>query len=170
MARRSCRTDLPPADFTRLQRHLAAIQGSAEQVCRFWDAVNNLCDWLVELLWTVHQSQRRFPEPASLVVPEQTLRLEMRQPDWTDSVCLTGIADAVWQVPGKARIMRYRAETRPDPRGGRPGAGVSISPAALDVTQCRARPAGTVGRRLLYACPARAAFSGGRIGGGQTHW
>ena len=85
----------------RLQRHQAALHSSAEQVCLFWEAVQNLCDWMVELLWTVHQSTGRLPEPESLVRSEQALELELREPGWSDAVRLVGIADAVWRVPGK---------------------------------------------------------------------
>lgn len=85
----------------RLRRQQAALHDSAEQVCQFWEAVQDLCDWIVELLWTVYERRGRLPEPQSLVQSEYTLQLELREPGWTDAVQLAGNADAVWRVPDR---------------------------------------------------------------------
>lgn len=78
----------------------AALQESAEQAWLFWEAVCQLCDWIGDLVWAVHQASGQLPEPADLVQSEQPLEILLQQPGWSDSVRLSGTADAIWRQPG----------------------------------------------------------------------
>ncbi len=91
----------------RLVREYAGLHTVAPQVLSLWHAVREACDWLAELYWQRSQAQptrragqnhrvSRGPEWLAAEVP---LACELRAPGWTDSVRLTGIADAVLRVP-----------------------------------------------------------------------
>jgi S-DNA-T family DNA segregation ATPase FtsK/SpoIIIE len=83
----------------RLRQHQHELHATAEYVLTFWDAVQELCGWFAEILWQA-QTRGVFKEAlASLALAEEDLRWELSDPAWTDSVVLTGRADAVWHVP-----------------------------------------------------------------------
>lgn len=83
----------------RLRQHQHNLHPTAEQVLTFWDAVQELCGWLSEILWQA-QTRGVFNEAlAALAVAEEDLRWELHDANWTDSVVLTGRADAVWRIP-----------------------------------------------------------------------
>ncbi|HEY2249409.1 MAG TPA: DNA translocase FtsK, partial [Planctomycetaceae bacterium] len=89
----------------------AALQNLAPQVFAFWQAMQEACHWLAELSWELRSerpSQRmsnaatsraakRAPWQtlAELFSTEEPLECILREPNWTDSVRLVGIADAV---------------------------------------------------------------------------
>jgi hypothetical protein len=72
----------------RLRRDQAHLHHQAGSVLSFWQAVQELCDWLIDL-----------PLSVGPMAPEEPLAWELREPDWTDSVRLTGVADAVLRIP-----------------------------------------------------------------------
>jgi DNA segregation ATPase FtsK/SpoIIIE, S-DNA-T family len=72
----------------RLRRDQAHLHHQAGNVLSFWQAVQELCDWLADQ-----------PLSAGAMTPEESLVWELREPDWTDSVRLTGVADAVLRIP-----------------------------------------------------------------------
>ena len=74
----------------RLGRHQANLHSSAHHVLTFWQAVTHLCDWLME-----------SPEKLACIVPAEPLVLELRAPQWSDAVLLTGIPDALVSPPNK---------------------------------------------------------------------
>jgi hypothetical protein len=83
----------------RLRRHQAELNLSPDQVLNFWDAAQEMCRWLAELLWKANE--RGAPLDRTLVAAEQPLRWELRDDGWTDAVALVGVADAVCRAPGK---------------------------------------------------------------------
>jgi hypothetical protein len=79
----------------RLASHHAVLQPVAGRVLTFWQAVREMCDWLVELLG----AGREAADLTATLRGEQPLRWEVREKDWTDTVVLTGVADLVWRLP-----------------------------------------------------------------------
>jgi len=82
----------------RLRTHHAELNFSPEQVLNLWDAAQELCEWLSELLWKA--KERGVALNGALVTAEEPLRWELRDEGWTDAVVLTGVADAVCRAPG----------------------------------------------------------------------
>lgn len=91
----------------RMAQHQAALQDATEQVLSFWEAIGGLCRWLGELYWTAtgDGARRRLEDPfqwstlAEMITTEQPLCWELHEPDWSDSVRLVGVADAVFRIP-----------------------------------------------------------------------
>lgn len=83
----------------RLRQHQAELSLSPELVLTFWDAAQELCRWLAELLWRAHERGAKLD--GTLITAEQPLRWELRDDTWADAVVLTGVADAVCRVPDK---------------------------------------------------------------------
>lgn len=90
----------------RLTRESAALQNASVQVLAYWQAVRAACDWLTELCWAVHESRAEGTSLRSgsawlaltdLLTTEEPLRCELREPHWTNSVQLAGVADAILQ-------------------------------------------------------------------------
>jgi len=93
----------------RLRTHHAELNFSPEQVLIFWDAAQELCDWLAELLWKA--KERGVALNAALVTAEEPLRWELRDDGWTDAVVLTGVADAVCRAPGSPDWLLIELKT-----------------------------------------------------------
>jgi hypothetical protein len=89
----------------RLSRHQAHLQQTSGQVLVFWSAVQNLTRWFADLVGTVINARRDQPleweDVARIISAEVALTSEIREPGWTDSVSLVGVADAVLRVPGR---------------------------------------------------------------------
>lgn len=99
----------------KLGQERAALRETTAEVLAFWEAAQGLCRWMAELLWTARefptirekllsaQTGVLLPDSAilDLVKAEQPLTLELREPGWTDSVRLTGVADCLWRLPGQ---------------------------------------------------------------------
>lgn len=87
----------------RLVRERAALHEVAPQVLSLWQAVQAACDWLAELNWRVRGQRPRqriaggrpWTTLADWLSTEESLASELREPGWSDSVRLTGVADAV---------------------------------------------------------------------------
>lgn len=84
----------------RLRRHQAVLHSLTYQVLTFWDGVQELCGWLAEILWKLREAGDTELETARSILLEQHLACELREPGWTESVRVTGIADAIWRIPG----------------------------------------------------------------------
>lgn len=90
----------------KLTGHHAALHGVTPQVLAFWEAMQAACSWLAELAWTVRPRRAtrtgQRPAPwetlADWLSTEQPLSCELQEPDWSDSVRLVGIADAIIQL------------------------------------------------------------------------
>ncbi|QGJ68620.1 Stage III sporulation protein E [Planctomycetales bacterium 10988] len=89
----------------RLRRHHNALQESSEQVIDFWSAVKDLGDWFADVLFSAYEKSKSSNTEAFLqgiaegIDSEEPLSWELRQPDWTDSVRVHGIADCIWRIP-----------------------------------------------------------------------
>ncbi len=90
----------------RLRRHAAVLQTSSEAVLGLWQAVRNLCRWMVavvvELLAQSPEARASSHQLASFLQAEVPLVCELRPAGWTEPVRLVGIADSILRVPGKA--------------------------------------------------------------------
>jgi hypothetical protein len=84
----------------RVRQQQAALHHVTDQVLTFWDAIQELCQWLAELLWLVRERGDAELTLAGSIQTGQPLVWEIREPGWFDAVRLTGIADAVWKIPG----------------------------------------------------------------------
>ncbi len=85
----------------RLQAHAAELDTAGEQICLFWEAVQNLCGWIAERLWAAYESTRHFPKQELLEAFELPQEVELKETAWKDSVRITEIADAVWRAPDR---------------------------------------------------------------------
>ncbi len=91
----------------RLFGDRAALQEHSDRVPDFWRATENMTSWLAEILFELWRRQRHFDRPCPEFFQDTTAHLssewrlvwEVRQPHWTNSVRLTGVADAVWWLP-----------------------------------------------------------------------
>lgn len=83
----------------RLRLHHSELNFSPERVLNFWDAAQEMCGWLAELLWKANDCGAALNE--TLITAEEPLLWELRDEGWTDAVVLTGVADAVCRVPEK---------------------------------------------------------------------
>lgn len=95
----------------RMTREQAALHGDVPQVAAFWQAMQAACHWLAELNWKVrsessrHTSRRSATQAANgpalteCFSTEEPLTCVLREPGWSDSVRLVGVADAVMRLP-----------------------------------------------------------------------
>lgn len=95
----------------RLQQQQALLHHVSEQVLTFWDAVQALCRWLTELLWNLRRQGDEDLTALDWLHVEHPIAWEIREPHWTDSVRLTGIADAVWRSPENNRWIVIELKT-----------------------------------------------------------
>ncbi len=92
----------------RLASQRAALEHATTEVLGFWQAVRHLCHWVVELLQAVEETYPAKEASAEqllsqLVVAEESLRWEVRDSTWSDSVVVYGTADAVVRTPDGRR-------------------------------------------------------------------
>ncbi|MCI0338099.1 MAG: hypothetical protein L0226_11010 [Acidobacteria bacterium] len=83
----------------RLRQHQAVLHHITDEVLNFWDAVQEMCQWLAELLWQLRERGDEELALADAIRVEQELAWEICLPEWSDAVRLTGVADAVWRIP-----------------------------------------------------------------------
>lgn len=69
-----------------------ALQARSAEVANLWQAVESLADWLATI-----------DSAAPIIETEQPVIAELRDPSWTDSVVLGGIADAIVREPSTDR-------------------------------------------------------------------
>ena len=93
----------------RLRARHAELNFSPEQVLNFWDAAQELCRWLAELLWKAKEGGAALN--GALCAAEESLRWELREEGWTDAVVLTGVADAVLRAPGRTDWLLIELKT-----------------------------------------------------------
>ena len=87
----------------KLTRHCVALQESVSQVAAFWQAMRAACHWFAELSWTLQTgSGIRRPNVAApwrglaeSIQTDAAIECELKDPEWSDSVRLVGIADAI---------------------------------------------------------------------------
>ncbi|AKT42904.1 FtsK/SpoIIIE domain-containing protein [Chondromyces crocatus] len=92
----------------RLTRHQPLLQETTRQVLVFWEAIQHLTRWLTDLVWTALDATKEglqtWEEIAALFTVDEKLTRELRQPDWSDSVRLVGITDALIRIPRTSRF------------------------------------------------------------------
>lgn len=87
----------------KLARNRAGLHESPQHVLQFWLAMREACNWIAELCWSMKPQKavrRRQLDPpwvtlSSVIATNEQLVGEFREPDWTDSVRLVGVADAI---------------------------------------------------------------------------
>ncbi|MGQ0633700.1 MAG: FtsK/SpoIIIE domain-containing protein [Planctomycetaceae bacterium] len=92
----------------RLTKGLASLHESAPQVLAYWQAMQQACHWLAELAWGMRPERpsRRSPPPvpwlalSDWIATEVPLTCVLREPAWSDSVRLVGVADAIVRMSG----------------------------------------------------------------------
>jgi S-DNA-T family DNA segregation ATPase FtsK/SpoIIIE len=113
----------------RLSRHQAHLQQTSSQVLVFWQAARELARWVAELSAQVVEARRDQPlgweDIAGIISAEVALAGEIREPGWTDSVSLVGVADAIVRVPGRDRLCAVELKL------GRAHPAVDLGQAAL---------------------------------------
>lgn len=80
----------------RLRRHQAELQQASAQTINFWRAVEEMCGWLADKLWSLHEYNYSPESLRQMLRAECELSLTLSEPDWSDEVRLIGRADAVW--------------------------------------------------------------------------
>ncbi|HEY7184306.1 MAG TPA: FtsK/SpoIIIE domain-containing protein [Blastocatellia bacterium] len=93
----------------RLRAHHAELNFFPEQSLTFWDAAQELCQWMAELLWKAKENGATLN--GAFCAAEEPLRWELRDDDWTDAVVLTGVADAVFRAPGGSDWLLIELKT-----------------------------------------------------------
>ena len=91
----------------RIEANQAALQTATREVLDLWDSLKGLAQWLAGVL---HEAWRRGAFSTSgdggeglMISAEEPLMWRLREPGWTDSVDVTGVADVVFRLPGSDR-------------------------------------------------------------------
>jgi FtsK/SpoIIIE family len=99
----------------RLHRHQAVVHHDTDHLLNLWDAMQEMCCWLADLLWHQHERGDEELTLAEKMRVEHPFSWEMREPDWSDAVQLTGGAEAILQIPGRKQWYIVELKT------GQPG-------------------------------------------------
>lgn len=83
----------------RLERNLAVWNQFPREVATFWRAIENLCEWLTGMLLEVRRKHGSLDAARDLVDCARQLRVELREPGWSDTVVLHGAADTLLRIP-----------------------------------------------------------------------
>ncbi len=104
-----------------LRQAQAELHPLSFQVCQLWVAVQNLCAWIAQRLWHTYQSTGRIPETGMFAKSPGPAELELREPGWSDAVCVTHIREALFHLPShKTRLafaLRLSSEREGDGLG-----------------------------------------------------
>lgn len=125
----------------KLTSHQAALQDAGSQVLSFWQAIQATCDWIADLAWSMRPATRTrglhrqppWQTLAECLSTEEPLSCELREPGWTDSVKLVGIADAV--------VRLTNSETTSDQ---------PVAWCAIELKLGQTSPAADLGQACLY--------------------
>ena len=129
----------------RLRREQAGLHAISERVLVFWDAAQDLCGWLVQLLWAARERTGRLFSPAELIDVEWRIELPLREAGWTDDVRLVGVADAVLRVPGSEQWCVIELKT------GRTSPEADLAQACLYHLMLAGSDAASAGRMALIS-------------------
>jgi hypothetical protein len=80
----------------RIESNQAALQPATRELLELWAALEALAEWLASV----------FHEAGSgglLIAAEEPLSWTFQEPGWTDSVTISGVADAVFRLPAGDR-------------------------------------------------------------------
>ena len=89
----------------RLQANQAALNSATREVLEVWQSLEELARWLAGIL---HEAWRKgaFPIADGETAPQLTISTEeplswlVEEEGWTDSVRVSGVADAIFRLPG----------------------------------------------------------------------
>ncbi len=86
----------------QLVRHRSELQNTAAEALNYWSAVQNLCRWLVGILFDLRKPAQAIDEVRRSVFAgsEMEVQVELADPRWRDTVILQGRIDAVVRQPG----------------------------------------------------------------------
>ena len=92
----------------RLRANQAAIQPATRELLDLWKSLEELARWLAGILYKAWQkgtfSVSSEDGSASLFLsPEHSISWLLEEPGWTDSVRISGVADALLRLPGTDR-------------------------------------------------------------------
>jgi len=82
-----------------LTQQYAALNGQGRQVLDLWVAVQEACDYLVELWWTIILGGKKSEDQGQWFDPERPISREFHRPGWTSPVAVVGQLDAVLRIP-----------------------------------------------------------------------
>ncbi len=85
-----------------LTQQYAAMDGQGRQVLDLWVAVQEACDYLVELWWTITGAGQKSEEQGQWFDPERQISREFHRPGWSSPVAVVGQLDAVLRIPDSA--------------------------------------------------------------------
>ena len=85
----------------RLEEHQAELQGEAEAVATYWDAVCNLTGWLADLVWEQRNAGRSIAEAREIVFAgtEREISVALTDERWSAPVTVNGRIDALLRQP-----------------------------------------------------------------------
>jgi hypothetical protein len=102
----------------RLTEMQASLREYGAETLALWQATQSMCSWVCRLLQSATQRglirydsrERVWVGAASLCRPEGQLRWELREPQWTAPVVVSGVADALWRDPESGRwcVVEYK--------------------------------------------------------------
>ncbi len=83
----------------RLRRRQVDLHHVTDQVLIFWDAMQEMSQWLAEQLWRLRERGDDGLSSADSIRIGRQLTWKIREPAWTDAVYLTSVADSIWRIP-----------------------------------------------------------------------
>lgn len=95
----------------RIQRHQAVLHHLTMEVQLLWDATQQLCGWLAELLWNLRLAGSDCFSLLGWLRAEEPVSIELREPGWREPVRLTGVVDALWRSPETGRWLVIELKT-----------------------------------------------------------
>ncbi len=96
-----------------LVEHERDLQGLGPKLLGFWQAAQELTDWLAEAMWEQQAAGRNVADARAAVFEahEQEVSRELREPGWTDSVVIEGRIDAVLRQPSSGTACLVELKT-----------------------------------------------------------
>lgn len=84
----------------RLSLHSAALDPMAGEVCLLWEALQNLCHWVIDGIWARYRTRGGALDTSLLARNALPREIELHEPGWSDTVRITDIEAALWSLPG----------------------------------------------------------------------
>ena len=89
----------------QMAEHQTKLQSSTNEVLHYWQAVENLCKWLCDVLFRQSRPAQAIEELRRFIFKghELELQAELSDPRWEDTVILQGRVDALMCQPATGR-------------------------------------------------------------------
>lgn len=100
-----------------LTQQYAAMNGQGRQILDLWTAVQQACDFLVEMWWAITAGGTKVEYQAQWFDSEHPISREFHQPGWSTPVAVVGQLDAVLRVPdqGHCCLLEWKlGQTSPE--------------------------------------------------------